>query len=118
MMIKGELPKEAFLSSCKGKFRVKIGLCNKGKICFLDGWTNFVKMHSLKIGEFVFFDQISPDHFQTSICDSTTCYKMSLIEEEEEEEESLAPNADERAEITRTNCTNGSNSLDFSSSCV
>lgn len=107
MKIKGELPEEAFLTSCLGKYRVKIGPCSDGKICFLDGWANFVKIHDLTIGEFVTFEQTAPDHFQTLVYDSTTCCKEFLVQEEEpikEDKEYHAPNTDERG-------TNGSNSL-------
>lgn len=106
--LKGELPEEAFLTSSKGKWRVEIGQCSLGKICFLDGWASFVEEHDLKIGEFVIFEQTGRNHFEALLFDSTNCGKEFPVEvhEEEEEEESSAANTDEHAEIARNNCTN------------
>nr|GMD89102.1 B3 domain-containing protein REM9-like [Ipomoea batatas] len=68
-------PEEVVLTGQNGSFKVKIQECKDQKLCFTEGWDEFVRRHGIALKDFAVFKHIGSFHFTVILFDLTCCQK-------------------------------------------
>ncbi|XP_019175025.1 PREDICTED: B3 domain-containing protein REM9-like [Ipomoea nil] len=68
-------PEEVVLTGQNGSFKVKIQEGKDQRLCFTEGWDDFVGQNGISLGDFAVFEHMDSFHFSVVLFDQTCCQK-------------------------------------------